>query len=89
MDWIIAHHFTSKREAQIKRREIRVTFLIIAYQKLENAIQRSSSQVGKDLESVIADIQLFGTHEQILLAKNVANNISNSGQVDLEQLLQS
>lgn len=36
--WVTAHYFTSKRELHNKRRDIRVSFLIEAYQKLENAI---------------------------------------------------
>jgi hypothetical protein len=87
--WVIAHYFTSKREVQNKRREIRVSFLIEAYQKLENAIQRSSTKVGADLELVVANIQLFGSEEQILLAKKIANDIANNGSADLEPLLKN
>jgi uncharacterized alpha/beta hydrolase family protein len=85
--WVFAHYLTSKREAQNKRREIRVSFLIKAYQKLENAIHRSTEQVGSDLESVIADIQLFGSDGQIRLSKKIANDIAHDGSTDLEQLL--
>ena len=73
--WITAHYFTSQRDTQNKKREIRVKFLIEVYQKLENAIQRSPKDVGNDLEKVIADIQLFGSSEQILFSKKIANNI--------------
>lgn len=89
LGWIVAHYFTSKRDVQNKRREIRVEFLIDVYQKLENAIQRPAKKVGHDLEYVIATIQLFGSNEQILLAKNIANDIANNGFADLEPLLKS
>ncbi len=36
----------------------------------------------------VANIQLFGSAEQISLTKEVSNGISNNGSVDLEQLLQ-
>jgi hypothetical protein len=85
--WVIGHYFTAKRELQNKRREIRVSFLIDAYQKLENAIHRPPGEVGHDLESVVANIQLFGSDKQIMLAKNISNDISNNGSVDLEPLL--
>jgi len=87
--WIVAHYFTSKREVLNKKREIRVAFLIKTYQKLENAIQRSPTEVGPDLESVVGDIQLFGSNKQILLAKEIANDIANNGSADLEGLLKS
>lgn len=87
--WIAAHYFTSRRDVQNKKREIRVKFLIEVYQKLENAIQRPAKKVGNDLEYVVATIQLFGSNEQILLAKNIANDIANNGSADLEPLLKS
>ena len=87
--WITAHYFTSKRELKNKKREILVKFLIEVYQKLENCIQRKPTEVGKDLEYVIANIQLFGSNEQIILAKNIANEIANKGSSDLEKLLKS
>jgi len=89
LGWIVAHYFTSKRELKNKQREIKVEYLIEAYQKLENCIQRQPKAVGKDLESVVANIQLFGSEKQIELAKKIANDISKSGSADLESLLKS
>ena len=87
--WLIAHHFTSKREVQNKRREIRVSFLIDTYLKLENSIAKPPVHVVIDLESVVANIQLFGTADQILLAKTIANDIAKNGSSDLKPLLNS
>ena len=89
LGWIIAHYFTSKREIKNKRREIRVEFLIRAYLKLENAIQREFNEISADLESVSADIQLFGTEEQILLVKTILDDLANKGDADLVYLLKS
>lgn len=87
--WIVAHYFTSRREVKNKQREIKVEYLIGAYQKLENCIHRHPKDVGKDLESVVANIQLFGSEKQIELAKKIANDISKKGSADLESLLKS
>ena len=54
--WVVAHSFTSKRELKNKQREIKVGYLIEAYQKLENCIHRKPRDVGKDLESVVSNI---------------------------------
>ena len=87
--WIVAHYFTSRREVKNKQREIKIEYFIDAYQKLENCIQRNPKDVGKDLEGVVANIQLFGSEKQIDLAKKIANDISKNGSADLESLLKS
>jgi uridine kinase len=87
--WVVAHYFTSRREVKNKQREIKVAYLIKAYQKLENCIQRDLKDLGKDLESTVANIQLFGSEKQIKLTKKIANDISKNGSADLESLLKS
>ena len=87
--WVVAHYFTSRREVKNKQREIKIGYLIDAYQKLENCIQRNPKDVGKDLEGVVANIQLFGSDQQIDLAKKIANDISKNGSANLESLLKS
>jgi hypothetical protein len=87
--WVVANYFTSRREVKNKQREIKVKYLIEAYQKLENCILRDLKDVGKDLESSVANIQLFGSEKQIKLAKKIANDISKNGSADLESLLKS
>lgn len=47
--WLIAYYFTSKREFENKRREIQMSYLTDAYQKLKYTIERKTSQVGRDL----------------------------------------
>ena len=64
LGWIAAHYFTSRHEVKNKQRKTKVEYLIEAYQRLRNCIQRDTKDVGKDLESV-ANIQLFGLEPQI------------------------
>jgi hypothetical protein len=63
--WIVVHSLASARDQNNKRRELRVQHLMSDYLKLENCIQRHPKELGKDLESVVASIQLFGTATQI------------------------
>lgn len=85
--WIVAHRLSSNRDRSNKRRDLRVQHLMSDYLKLENCIHRSPTDVGKDLEAVVASIQLLGTKEQVLAAKRIADDISNKGSADLEALL--
>jgi hypothetical protein len=79
LGWIVAHHFNVRRDQQNKRREIRVGYLIEAYRQLEAGTNRGSidgTEYGRGFESAIADIQLFGTAEQVRLAKQLAIDIA-------------
>jgi hypothetical protein len=74
-----AHYFNSQRDLRSKRREIRVDYLIRAYRRLEAGACRGpidASDYGRDFESAIADIQLFGTNDQVRLAKEMAAAIA-------------
>jgi len=79
-----ANHFmTKRRDREQRKREMVTKFLIDAWQNLgagsrdETAIHTKS----KALEKAIADIQLFGSPEQIKLAKNFSIEMvqNNSG----------
>lgn len=73
--WMAAHYFATRRDLKNKRREIRSEYLIRAYQRLEAGACRGSietSNFGKDFESAIADVQLFGTEDQVRMAKDLA-----------------
>ena len=79
---IIAHYFTSKRDINNKRREIRLKYLIDSYITLTHEIaQRELTKENKKkLEDLLLDIQLYGNTEQVLfsieLSKNVAKGFS-------------
>jgi hypothetical protein len=62
-----------RRERIAKRRDLRVQFLIDVYRRLESVSNRpfSKETVGA-LESAIADIQLFGSPQQVRLAQEFA-----------------
>ncbi len=77
--WMAAHRFNSQRDLRSKRREIRVDYLIRAYQRLEAGACREAldaSNDRRDFESAVADIQLFGTNDQVRMAKEMAAAIA-------------
>jgi hypothetical protein len=62
------------------RIEVRVGYLIEAYRRLEAGTSRGAidgTEYGRGFESAIADIQLFGTVEQVRLAKQLAIDIAD------------
>jgi hypothetical protein len=79
---------TAKRDLANKRRELRVRYLIDAYRQLESAGNRSEpSSKWSELESAIADIQLFGTPNQVEMAQRFADEFAESRTASLDELL--
>jgi len=67
ISWVIGHYFNSKRDQTNKRRDLTNQHLINAYRILTNEIvQRpQTKESDQKLELIIAEIQLFGSNEQI------------------------
>jgi len=84
--WFVAHLLASHRDRTAKRRETRTAYLIEAYRRFESVCHRpplGRAEV-RDLESAVADIQLFGTPEQISLVDGFIRqySVERSGNVD-------
>jgi hypothetical protein len=77
--WFIAHRLSISRDRASKKRDLRLSFLLEAYRRLEAGANRGTLE-GTDFatgfESAIADIQLLGTTEQVQLAKDLAVSIA-------------
>jgi len=89
--WLIAHSFTAKRDLKNKQRELSTTHLINAYRILTNDVSHRELTDARQekLENILADIQLFGSKEQVELAKNLAISASAGGQFELDPLINS
>jgi hypothetical protein len=88
LGWIVAHRLTAKRDLANKRRELKVKYLIDAYRQLEGAANREDRlSTTADLESAIADIQLFGTPKQVEMALNIAQEIVDKQDALIDDLL--
>lgn len=89
--WIVAHHFTSRKSRNDKKRDWSIDYLTNAYRFLTTEIaQKDISNEGwGKLEVVIADIQLFGSAEQVGLAKELADSIAKGGKFELDALINS
>jgi len=91
LGWRIAHYYNSIRDKDTKRRELITGHLINAYRILANDITRREASIERDLklETVIAELQLFGSDEQIVLTKKLTDDITKGGDFFVDDLLNS
>ncbi|MCP5079991.1 MAG: hypothetical protein GY951_18340 [Psychromonas sp.] len=88
--WPIIHFFNSRNAYKNKLRDIRTEYLITTYQKLANASQRpptEDSPYFSDMESVIADIQLFGSRAQITKINTAIAEFKKTNNLELDPIL--
>jgi len=77
--WFAVHWLSTARDRANKKRDLRLSFLLEAYRRLEAGTSRGaleSTDCAVGFESAIADIQLLGTPEQVKMAKNLAISIA-------------
>ena len=78
---------SQRRDFINKKKEIRISYLIDAFRRIEDASQRRDSDKLLQLESAIADIQLFGTKKQVELSRKFAAEFANNCSADTMPLL--
>ena len=89
--WIVGYYFTTKKDINQKRRDISIEHLINAYRILTNEISHrtATKESNIKLENILADIQLFGSIEQVKLAKELAETVASGGEFQLDPLINS
>jgi hypothetical protein len=83
------HRFATTRDREQKRREFALKYLIEAWQCLEEG-SRPGLDVGRQakiLEKAVVDIQLFGSAEQIKLARQWTNEMVSKNNSQTTPLL--
>ena len=85
--WFVIHFMSLKRNFANKKKEIRISYLISAFRCIEDSVQRTSNDKLLQLESAIADIQLFGTKKQVELSRKFAMELAHNHKADAVFLL--
>ncbi len=85
--WIVVYIFAIRQNIQIKKKEVTIEYLIHAWGKLEKASNRKDNRYNTEIETAIADIQLFGTKRQIELAQQFAEEIARNKESSTLELL--
>jgi hypothetical protein len=90
--WVVGHWLNSERDAQNKRIELRIKYLLEAYRKLEASVETEVSRENLSiLESAISDIQLLGSPEQVEKVLSWSSQFAKTGvhkDVNLQDLLE-
>lgn len=85
--WIVVYILAIRKNTQIKKKEVTIEYLIQAWGKLEKASNRKDNRYNTEIETAIADIQLFGTKQQIELAQQFAEEIARNKESSALELL--
>ena len=86
--WYIVHWLNMARDRANKKRDLQIQYLIEAYRRLERASNRAKNfENNTELESAIADIQLFGTVDQVNLAQKLSFDIAHNSHASTDDLL--
>ncbi len=87
--WIVTYQFGVLRDRKNKQRDLITEYLLDAYRKLESASNReklTDSQIA-NVESAIADIQIFGSVELIAAIDKFMEEFVANKNVDLSGIL--
>jgi len=89
--WLVGYYFTNKRAIASKRKELVSKYLVSVYRILANEISHRTQTPERDrqLEDLLSDIQIFGSNEQIKLAKSLADQVAAGGTFELDPLINS
>ncbi|MBB6146917.1 hypothetical protein HNQ77_004898 [Silvibacterium bohemicum] len=84
----LSHFFTSHRDQVNRRREQRIEYLVTVFRALSKANNHPRLyEVADDVEQAVADIQLFGTPEQVRLVQEFATALGTKHEAELNPLL--
>ena len=95
--WVLGHWLNSRRDRKLKRRDLKVRYLVEVYRNLDKFIAvligaPFNKQVAENMNLAISDIQLFGTPNQIELAVKITNVLAVENSVptpELNELVQA
>lgn len=84
------HVLNKRRDFLNKKREIRISYLIEAYRRIERGAQPVSNLYNeKDFEGAVADIQLFGNTNEVQSVFDFAERLREGDGAGLQKLLES
>ena len=88
--WFVVHWLASSRDRNNKKRDLRTAYLIEAYRNIEKACGHNDflpAPLNRQIESAIADVQLFGSEKQITIARAFTNEMNKNQFGDPRKLL--
>jgi len=91
LGWIVVGWVNARRDKSNKRRELVVEHLINAYRILAQEVGRRETTLEniKKFENLMTEIQLFGSKEQIELARKISHETAEKGVSVIDPLIDS
>ena len=86
----LTHRFTSRRDQENRRNDLRIQYLLTAYRTLADMSYRDlepGSESVRAFEQGLTDIQLLGSKEQAGMA--IGESLAESGEAKMDDLLLS
>jgi hypothetical protein len=84
----LTHLFTSHRDQRNRRQEQRINYLVNVFRAFAKANHHPRLyEVGRELEQAVADVQLFGTPEQVRLVQSFATELGTTQTAEMDDLL--
>jgi len=78
--WFLVHWLNARRDLAARKREARLKAREAAYMRLANASNRSLSDKSMDdIETFVAELQLYGTPKQIQLMAEIVGAFKQAG----------
>ncbi len=87
--WVVTHYLTKRRDIENEKRKIRTQYLVNVFRFLATSISNRdiSKEDWRKFEDTVSDIQLFGTPSQIILLKEITDQIVLGNPFELDPLL--
>jgi hypothetical protein len=84
----LTHLFSIYRDRENKRREQRIGYLVSVFRALSKANHRPRlHEIADEVEQAVSDLQVFGTPEQVRLAREFATDLGTKQEADMDTLL--
>lgn len=89
LGWYVVYYLNTIRDQSLKRKDITINHLINAYRILTHEITHRNLTIDQKtkLESIVSDIQLFGSEKQIKLVKELVDDIVTKDEFTLDRLI--
>jgi len=88
--WWVVSYLNSSRDRKNKKRELVVTHLVDAYRVLTQEIGRreTTPESMTKFENLMTEIQLFGSREQVEMAKKISKETAENGVSEIDPLIE-
>ncbi|EOW9093111.1 hypothetical protein ACPFUQ_003704, partial [Vibrio cholerae] len=86
--WVVGHKLTSQRDIRNKQRELRVKYLLEAYEVLMVLGRNGKILLNyKEVERAVFIIEVFGTKEQIELTRRFTKEMAENSNSNFTELV--